>query len=80
MKLDNQSASDQQIEDVKVIQLSESEVPEPLIEINEEDEDEDEGESGPDSHLVDNENVSEIINQKPIEKQEMNQIPLSGER
>jgi len=66
MKLDNQSASDQQIEDIKVIQLSESEVPEPLIEINEEDEDE--GESGPDSHLVDNENVSEIINQKPIEK------------
>ena len=66
MKSDNQSPSDQQIEDVKVIQQTESEAPEPLIEIS----DEDEGENEPGSHLVDNENVSEIIEQEPIEKSE----------
>jgi hypothetical protein len=62
MKFDNQSASGQQIEDVKVIQLSESEAEEPLIEIN------DEGENEPDPLSVDNEKVSEITDQKPIEK------------
>jgi copper chaperone CopZ len=66
MKFDNQSASDQQIEDVRVIQLSESEAKEPLIEIS--DDDEGESESEPDSLSVDYEKVSEITDKKPIEK------------
>lgn len=72
MKPDNQSESDQQIEDVKVMKQPEIEVPEPLIELS----DEDEGENEPDVHLVDNGNVPEIIEHKPIDKPENKSDPV----